>query len=94
MFYRISRYNIRPGTEERFFEIADGLRSELKAIPGVVNLQGVALGGESYMTLASYESAAAAEAATETAQSVFARLGECIDLESVSIETGEVVWEL
>ena len=94
MYYRMSRYKIRPGTEERFFEIADGLRPELKDIPGLLNLHGVALGGENYMTVAVYESAAAAEAASETAQSVFARMGECIDLESISIETGEVIWDL
>ena len=94
MYYRMSSYKIRPGTEDRFFEIADGLRPEMKAIPGLLHLHGLALGGDSYMTVAVYESAAAAEAATETAQRVLAGLGECIDLDSLSQETGEVAWEL
>ena len=94
MYYRMSTYKIYPGKEDEFFAIADGLRPELKAIRGIVHIHGVKLAEDTYTTVAVYESAERAEAATETAKSIWARLADCIDLDSINQQTGEVTWEL
>ena len=43
MYYRISTYKIYPGKEDEFLAIADSLRPEMKAIPGIVHIHGVKL---------------------------------------------------
>jgi heme-degrading monooxygenase HmoA len=94
MYYRMSTYKIYPGKEDEFLAIADRVRPEMKAIPGIVHIHGVKLAEDNYMTVAVYESAERAEAATETAKTIWARLAECIDLDSINQQTGEVTWEL
>ena len=94
MYYRMSTYKLHPGKEAEFFETADRLRPELKAIPGIQHIHGVKLSENSYMTVAVYSSAASAEAATETAKGIWAQMGDCIDLSTITQQTGEVTWEL
>lgn len=94
MYYRISSYKIFPGKEDEFITMADRLRPEAKAITGIVNLHAVKLSEDTYMTVAVYENAERAEAATETAKTMWAKVADCIDLESVTQQTGEVIWEL
>ena len=94
MYYRMSTYKFYPGKEADFLTTVDRLRPELKAIAGIVQIHGVKLAEDTYMTVAVYESAEKAESATETAKSIWAQLAEYIDLGSFNQQTGEVTWEL
>jgi heme-degrading monooxygenase HmoA len=94
MYYRMSTYKIQPGKEAEFFEISDRLRPTMKAIPGIQHIHGVKLSEDSYVTVAVYDSADSAEAATETAKGIWAQLSNCIDLDTITQQTGEVTWEL
>lgn len=94
MYYRMSTYKIYPGKEDEFFATADRLRPVMKDIPGVVHIHGVKLGEGSHMTVAVYDSEQSAEAATETAKTLWAEMAACIDLDTIEQQTGEVTWEL
>ena len=94
MYYRMSTYKLRSGKESELFEIADQLRPEMKAMPGLVHIHVVKLAGDTYMTVAVYDNAETAEAATEAAKSIWARMGDCIDLDTRTQQVGEVTWEL
>ncbi len=94
MYYRMSTYELRSGKEDKLFEIADQLRPEMKAIPGLVHIHVVKLAEDTYMTVAVYDNAEAAEAATETTKGIWARMADCIDLDTFTQQAGEVTWEL
>ena len=94
MYYRISTYKIRPGLENKLIEIGDRLRPEMEAIPGIIHILAVRFAEDTYMTVAVYDSAEAAEAATDTARSIWARMADCIDIDTLTQQAGEVIWEL
>lgn len=94
MYYRMSTYKIRRGKEDELFEIADRLRPELKALPGIKNVHAVKLSDDTYMTVAIYDSSDSAEAAAETAKGIWGQMANCIDLGTMIQQAGEVTWKL
>ena len=94
MYYRMSTYKLRPGKEAELLEAADRVRPEMKAIPGVQHVHAVKLAEDNYMTIAVYDTASSAEAAAETAKGIWAQMADCIDLDTLTQQTGEVTWEL
>ena len=94
MYYRISTYNILSGKEQELIEGADRLRPDMAGIPGLKHIHAVKVSEDTYMTVAVYDSAQAADAATEPAKSLWTAMAQVVDLDSITQQTGEVIWEL
>lgn len=94
MYYRMSTYKVHPGKESELFEIGDRLRPEMRAIPGIKHVHAVKLSDDTYITVAIYDTAASGEAATEAAKGIWGQMANCIDLDTLTQQTGEVAWEL
>lgn len=94
MYYRISTYHILPGKEQELIEGAERLRSDMTAIPGLKHIHAVKISEDTYMTVAVYDSAQAAEAAAEAAKGLWTAMAQVVDLDSITQQTGDVIWEL
>ncbi|GBF25429.1 hypothetical protein MnTg02_00460 [bacterium MnTg02] len=94
MYYRMSTYQGRTGSQHALIAKADALRAQMKALPGVRSIQMIDMGGDHYLTLAAYDSAEDAASAAESVKTLYAELADLIDLDTLKFEGGNVVWEL
>lgn len=94
MHFRIATYKGKPGTRDDLVAKAESLRHKMEKLEGLVFIRVVETGTDSYATIAAYESQAAAEASSETAQAIYAELADVIDMSTFKMEDGPVIWEV
>jgi hypothetical protein len=78
MFARVSDYSCDPGKIDQIEARMPDIKAGVKAIAGVVDVYSVWGADGKGVTFAIYESQAAAEAAQEQIQAVWANLADCL----------------
>lgn len=94
MYYRCVTYRTLPGKGEAMTELADRLRSEIKAALPAMSIKVISLGDEVFMSIAAYESEEVAAEASDKISRVYQQMGEVIDLTTLNTVQGDLVWEM
>ncbi len=90
MYARVTRYSCDPSRLDELTAKVDDAKAQVKAISGLVNIYSAWRADGNCITMAVYESQAAAEAATAQAQAIWGSLADILD-GGLEIETFENV---
>ena len=94
MFCRMTRYSLHEGRSiNAFLDKADELRMQMEAI-GAHTLHTMQFGENGLCTIALYRSEGEMEAALEPAKAIWRQMADTVDLRTMKIERGEVVFSL
>jgi phage shock protein A len=92
MHIRMSRYSLLPGQSvEQLVTRAEELRPQMDVL-GARALHAVQMGENEFCSVAIYESKSAADHALEHAKQMWEQFGDVIDLKTMKIDRGDVVW--
>jgi phage shock protein A len=92
MHIRMSRYSLLPGQSvEHLVTRAEELRAQMDVL-GARALHAIQIGENEFCPTAIYESKNAADRALEHAKPMWEQFGNVIDLKTMKIDRGDVVW--
>ena len=94
MYFRITHFQADPANHDALLAKIEELRGQIAAIPGLHRVRSADLGGGRYITIAAYDSKEAADAAADSAKAVWGGLADHLDMDSLTIDQGEVIFSL
>jgi hypothetical protein len=94
MYFRITNYRAEPANHDALMAKIEQMRDQISAIPGLHGVRSADLGGGRYITIAMYGSKEEADAATDSAKAIWGGLADLLDMDSLSIDQGEVIFSL
>jgi len=93
-YYRLTSYTTKSGAEQAMVSLADQMRDQIRGMLTANSIEVVRIGENQYVTIAVYKDEASAEKGARTARAIYAQMGDIIDMESMEISTGPLIWKL
>ena len=94
MYFRITNYRADPANHDALLAKIETMRDQIAAVPGLHGVRSADLGGGRYITIAMYGSKEEADAAADAAKAIWGGLADLIDVDSLSVDQGEVIFSL
>ena len=94
MYFRITNYRADPANHDALLGKFEEIRDQIAAVPGLQGVRGADLGGGRYITIAMYGSKDEADGAADAAKAIWGALADLVDMDSLSVDQGEVIFSL
>jgi hypothetical protein len=94
VYFRITNYRADPANHDALLAKIEEMRDQIAAIPGLHGVRSADLGDGRYITIAMYGSKEEADAAADSAKAVWGGLADHLDMDSLTIDQGEVIFSL
>ena len=94
MYFRITNYRADPANHDALMAKIEQMRDQIAAVPGLHGVRSADLGGGRYITIAMYGSKEEADAAADAAKAIWGALADLVDMDSLSVDQGEVIFSL
>ena len=91
MYYRVTAYKFDPSKYDAMMAYADNMKGQVRSIRGLTFVHTCRTGEDEGMVIGQYESEAAADAAQQEVNSVWAGLGQYMT-SPPQVHAGEVIW--
>ena len=91
MYYRVIRYNFDPSKYDEMMTHVDGVKDEIRAMPGLTFVHVCQTGDDEAMIVVQYDSKASADANEQQALAILGGIGQFMT-SAPQRQMGEVIW--
>ena len=93
-YYRLTSYTTKPDSEQAMISLADQMRDQIRSMLTATSIEVIRIDENRYMTVAKYEDEASAEKGARTAKAIYAQMSDIIDMDSMEISSGPLIWKI